>query len=434
MTKDTGADGLWRREHRSDTSGEQPDAHFPVSDESHYDDALFRSHFERCPSAVALVDAPSHVVCYANPALLELAGASRHSLEAPRLPDIFVGNSSDAVTALINEVRRTGESTLGVEFERRSPSKESRYWHVSAWPLHAADEFRSKVIVEVRDVTDDVMQRDENTSLSDQIRQMNSRLVLAAMREQELSVKAEAASEAKSTFLATMSHELRTPLTAVIGYQELLAEGITGPVTSEQRVQLARIRSSAVHLLSLIDQILTFSRIESGDEVFTHESVAIGALTKDVVAMCAPLASGKGLSLTVRTPDEDIVVDTDSLKVRQILTNLLGNAIRFTNTGGVRVEVRADSGEARLTIADTGIGIPREHLDSVFEPFWQVEQRSTRKIGGTGLGLSVSRRLARFVGGDIVLESEVGRGSRITLSLPMLSSVSTGANAAAGAA
>jgi signal transduction histidine kinase/CHASE3 domain sensor protein len=238
-----------------------------------------------------------------------------------------------------------------------------------------------------------------------------------AMDNAQLYRSALAASEAKSTFLATMSHELRTPLNAIIGYQSLLKEGIDGPLNKSQLAQLTRIRASADHLLGLIDEVLTFSRVEAAKEIVRREEVALRSIIDGALTMIAPLAEVKGL--TVRAEGEDARLFTDGNKVRQILLNLLSNAVKFTDRGGIVVRSRAGAQEVTVSIIDRGIGIAPENLERIFDPFWQVEQRSTRKAGGTGLGLSVSRSLARLIGGEISVESEFGKGSSFTLTLPV---------------
>lgn len=226
-----------------------------------------------------------------------------------------------------------------------------------------------------------------------------------------------AASEAKSTFLATMSHELRTPLNAIIGYQSLLKEGIDGPLNDAQLAHLTRIRASANHLLGLIDEVLTFSRVEAGKEVVRREKVALRSIVDDALTMMAPLAEVKGL--TLRAEGDDARLFTDTGKVRQILLNLLSNAVKFTDHGEIIVRSRAGEKKVTVSIVDPGVGIAPENQERIFDPFWQVEQRSTRKVGGTGLGLSVSRSLARLVGGEISVESKMGKGSTFTLTLPV---------------
>ena len=228
-----------------------------------------------------------------------------------------------------------------------------------------------------------------------------------------------AANEARAHFLASMSHELRTPLTAIIGYEELLADGITGPITEPQRQQLGRIKASASHLLSLIDEILTFARVEAGSERTHIEPVRVGDALEEAAGLVAPLVGDRGLTLIVKAAEDATAVRTDRQKLLQILVNLLSNATKFTEEGTITLEAARDGREVRFSVSDTGIGIAPAHVAHIFEPFWQVEQRATRRISGTGLGLTVSRRLAQLLGGDLTVESRVGSGSTFSLRLPL---------------
>lgn len=240
-------------------------------------------------------------------------------------------------------------------------------------------------------------------------------------REQEARREAETANRTKGDFLAVMSHELRTPLSAIIGYQELLADGITGPVTDAQRQQLGRIKVSARHLLQLIDEILTYSRAEAGKEEVKYELAPVNAMVDEAAALIEPLAAEKGVAFAVTRLDAALVIRTDPRKVRQILVNLLSNAVKFTDSAGtVSLRARRVDDRLELVISDTGIGIQPEYLERIFDPFWQVEQKATRRAGGTGLGLSVSLRLARLLGGDIRVVSEAGRGSVFSVVLPVV--------------
>ena len=226
-----------------------------------------------------------------------------------------------------------------------------------------------------------------------------------------------AASEAKSAFLAIMSHELRTPLNAIIGYESLLKEGIDGSLNDAQLAQLGRIRASADHLLGMIDEVLTFSRVDAGKEIVRRDEVQLRPIVADAITMVTPLAAAKGLRLRNETADARLF--TDGLKVRQILLNLLSNAIKFSDAGQIIVQSRLNGDSVAVSISDPGIGVEAENLEKIFDPFWQVEQRSTRRVGGTGLGLSVSRSLARLLGGDVSVESVLEKGSTFTLTLPV---------------
>jgi signal transduction histidine kinase len=242
---------------------------------------------------------------------------------------------------------------------------------------------------------------------------------LARSEAEHARAEAERANNAKSEFLAVMSHELRTPLTAIIGYEELLSDGITGPVTDAQKSQLGRIKASAGHLLELIDQILGFARADVGREKVNVQEVKLTEMLRSAASFVEPMAATKKISLTIKLPDEEILLRTDAGKVMQIVVNLLGNAVKFTDRGGVTLRAESKNGAAIVDVIDTGVGIAPEHIEQVFEPFWQVEQAITRRTGGTGLGLSVSRRLALMLGGDVTVSSTVGEGSRFTLILPL---------------
>jgi signal transduction histidine kinase len=181
--------------------------------------------------------------------------------------------------------------------------------------------------------------------------------------------------------------------------------------------QLGRIRSGADHLLGLIDEVLTFSRVEAGKEVVRQDEVKLRPSAEEALVMVTPLAEAKGLDLTADVPDAQLFTDGD--KLRQVLVNLLSNSVKFTDRGEIRLSARETEGLVEFQVTDTGIGIAPENLERIFEPFWQVEQSSTRRAGGTGLGLSVSRSLARLMGGDVTVQSELGKGSTFTLTLPV---------------
>jgi signal transduction histidine kinase len=239
--------------------------------------------------------------------------------------------------------------------------------------------------------------------------ELERELLLAQARE---------ASESKSHFIGVISHEFRTPLTAIIGYSDLLSTGVSGQVSPAQARQLDRIRASAWHLTQMVDEILTFSRIEAGREVVSPEPTDVLAIGRDTAALIGPAAAIKGLGVACELPDSPVTVRTDSGKLRQILLNLLGNAVKFTETGGVRLRVRASSAEVEFAVIDTGQGIAAHHIDHIFERFWQVRGAGATTVAGAGLGLTVSRQLADLLGGRITVESEPGAGSTFRLTIP----------------
>ncbi|HEY0305287.1 MAG TPA: MASE1 domain-containing protein [Longimicrobiales bacterium] len=229
--------------------------------------------------------------------------------------------------------------------------------------------------------------------------------------------EAEAASRAKSRFLAVVSHELRTPLTAVTGYADILLEGLPGSLNERQTSFLERIRTAGWHLISVIEGILTFSRTEAGREELRLQEVDVGALTEETAALLAPEVRKKSLQLLVSVPPEPLVMHTDAGKLRQILLNLIGNAVKFSETGTISVAAQRVHDRLHITVADEGPGIPRDKLDDIFEPFTQLSRVSV--AGGTGLGLSATRRFAQLLGGTVTVTSDVGRGSRFSVDLPI---------------
>ncbi len=233
--------------------------------------------------------------------------------------------------------------------------------------------------------------------------------------------EAEEANRAKAEFLTTMSHELRTPLNAIGGHAELIEMGVHGPVTPAQRQALERIQRSQRHLAGLVNAVLNFARVEAGTLQYVLEDVPLLDAVETVTDFVAPQARAKGLALAVEPPPPGaaVVARAGGEKVRQVLLNLLANAVKFTPAGGrITASVSIDGAFARVHVRDTGVGIPAQKLADVFEPFVQVEGGLTRPHDGVGLGLSISRELARGMGGDLTAESTEGVGSAFTLRLP----------------
>jgi signal transduction histidine kinase len=276
-------------------------------------------------------------------------------------------------------------------------------------------------------MSDQVAQHDEALRHRlDEASALAQRLQEANVAAEEAREAAQAANQAKSEFLATMSHEIRTPINAVIGYTDLLAQGIPDPPTARQKEFLQRIERSSKLLIALVNDVLDFARIESGELRVQRGVGSAVDLVQAARASLDPVASQKGVRLSARC-QSDLAFQGDPRRVQQILLNLLSNAVKFTPKGG-SVEVvcePADRGPAdaagewlRIDVRDTGIGIAPEELDRIFEPFVQAETGFTREHGGVGLGLSISRRLATLLGGDITVESARGEGSCFTLWLP----------------
>ena len=230
---------------------------------------------------------------------------------------------------------------------------------------------------------------------------------------------AEAANRVKAEFLAAMSHELRTPLNAIGGYAELMEMGVAGPTTPQQKEYLERIRTGQLHLLAIINDLLNYSRIESGQVVYEIESVNLSPLVESVRALVDPQAVRRGVVVTGNRPSKPVTAKADRLKTEQIVLNLLSNAVKFTAEGGrVLTSVGTTGERSWVRVEDTGPGIPLDKREAIFEPFVQLGRSLSSIHEGTGLGLAISRDLARAMNGDIIVGGEPGLGATFTLFLP----------------
>ncbi|HEV2146472.1 MAG TPA: ATP-binding protein [Longimicrobiaceae bacterium] len=238
-----------------------------------------------------------------------------------------------------------------------------------------------------------------------------------AVENARLHREANRASEAKSEFLAAMSHEFRTPLTAILAFAELLVDGIPEPISGAPLRHAEQILGASKHLAHLIDQVLTLSRLDAEREKARSEPVDLGALARDTAALIGPLALQKELGFAVEAPEHGPTVHTDANKLRQVLFNLLGNAVKFTERGTVRLRVRTEGERTLVEVHDTGEGMTPEQLERIWEPFWQAGRPVAGRPPGTGLGLGIVRRLVRLLGGEIRVESAPGRGSVFTVEL-----------------
>lgn len=241
---------------------------------------------------------------------------------------------------------------------------------------------------------------------------------IARAAAEEARTRAEEANRAKSEFLAMMSHDLRTPLNAIGGYSELLALGVRGPVNEAQLADLERIRRNQRHLLTLVNDVLNFARIETGEIPLVIKQQPLDPIVRPLRAVIEPQATARGIAYEYAGCEDDPSVDVDAERLEQILINLLGNAVKFTPEGGrITMSCRVDEDYAYVDVRDTGVGIPESKLADIFDAFVQVgSQRSKRE--GVGLGLAISRKLARAMRGDITVRSVEGSGSTFSVMIP----------------
>ena len=257
-----------------------------------------------------------------------------------------------------------------------------------------------------------------NTDLDDYSKE------LAQARDQALD-----ASKAKSVFLANMSHELRTPLNAIIGYSEMMADEMAMEGRESDASDLTKIKFAGAHLLSVINDILDLSKIEAGHMELHLEELDVKAAIKNIIETATPLAEKENNNISVNIADDITSMFTDLTRVRQVLLNLLSNACKFTSNGEISLDVRRQEDDLDLivfTVTDTGVGMDAEHLENIFEAFKQVDSSTTKEVGGTGLGLTITKRFCEMLGGSIQVRSEPGAGSSFKVVLPERSSRSTG--------
>ena len=356
--------------------------------------------FEQTPAAIAVTLGKEHQFIVANRGYQALIGRkpNRGQTFAQVMPEMV----EQGFEALLTQVFETGVPFVAHE----------AFAKVAREGMEPADgwfDFVYQPLVDVDGATIGVLQQGINVT----------RQVTARKLADESRVLAEKANAAKSEFLAVMSHELRTPLNAIDGYAELMELGIRGVITPEQREDLARIRKSQRHLLGLINEVLNYTRVEAGTVTYDIGDVSVPDALAACEALIAPQMAAKGLHFDVKRCDPSWTVRADPEKLRQVILNLLSNAIKFTESGGtVELECVHSSESARITVRDTGRGIAADQVERIFEPFVQVDAGLTRTQSGVGLGLAISRDLARGMGGDLSATSEPGVGSVFTLTLP----------------
>ena len=371
--------------------------------------------FQQAPSFLAVVRGPDHVFELRNEAYHRLVG-QREVLGKPvreALPEVV----EQGFVELLDEVLRTGEPFIGQEvpvqfFPDPGGSLETRYLDFVYLPLVDSDGSRAGVIAHGYDVTEQVLARQ-------QVEQLLSESERAREEAESAGAEAKAANRAKADFLASMSHELRTPLNAIGGYVDLVQLGIHGPVTPEQRQALERITSNQRHLLTLINDILSFAKIEAGRVQFDRRTLVAEDVLASLEPLVAPLAEERGVAYAVEHCHRALRLLGDDERVRQILLNLVGNAIKFTPPGGwVRLACEGTAEWVDVHVRDNGPGIAADQHEKIFDAFTQIDRRMNSPQEGVGLGLAISRDLAYAMGGDLTVESEPGVGSTFTLRLP----------------
>ncbi|AVH72384.1 ATP-binding protein [Nostoc sp. 'Lobaria pulmonaria (5183) cyanobiont'] len=379
-------------------------------------EAQFRAIFERSSIGIGLIDMKAQIVD-TNLALCEILGYSQEELYGKRFTDYISIEREDLklykqlMSGIRTDLKRTSREGLQpskhqeqlverhrIEIERRCQHQNgSLVWtHISVSVIPGSNGEPEFFLAMIEDITE--------------------------RKQTELKIRAsqaaEAASRAKSEFLATMSHELRTPLNAIMGLSQLLQQEIVGSLNEKQNEYVSCIYSSGEHLLAVINDILDLSKVEAGKEELLLSSLLVSDICNYAIWTVRDRASEKGLQLTYKIDREADICVADERRIKQMLLNLLSNAIKFTPAGEVSLLVKKVPQGITFTVSDTGIGIDSSQFQFIFEPFKQLDSRLNRQYEGTGLGLALTRKLARLHGGDVTFTSTLGKGSQFTLFLP----------------
>jgi PAS domain S-box-containing protein len=385
-------------------AGREQEALAQVRAERRYRDLL-----EAAPDAIIEVDSQGRILTM-NARTEELFGYNRGELLGQNVdalvPDHIRGkHSGHRASYAASPLTRPMGSGLSLEGRRKDGM--TFPVEISLSPLRTDEGFRITAVI--RDIT-------ERRQIEERLRAIQEQYTSELeLRNRQI----EAANRHKSEFLASMSHELRTPLHTVIGFSELLAEESKGPLNEDQKRFVGHIHRDAQHLLSLINEVLDLSKVEAGKAQLRREDIDIAEVAEDALSSIRP--RGYERLITFRTNIAGpVIVEGDRLRLKQILYNLLSNAVKFTPDGGhVEIDVESTNGFARISVQDTGVGIAPAEQESVFEKFHQVAVAAGGIREGTGLGLAITRRLVEQHGGSIWLDSEPGRGSRFTFTIPL---------------
>jgi len=367
---------------------------------------------ETSPMAIILLDREGRVQLW-NPAAEQVFGWAASEVLG-RFNPIVPESDTEGFRSQFDRIL-DGELATGIRAERRTKEGDLITVMLFTAPIVDDDGRIESAIGLFADITEQVRVEKELTEYRERLEE------LVDARTAELSIVNErltTATRVKSEFLANMSHELRTPLNSVIGFSGAMLQGLAGPLNDEQMKQLGMVYRSGKHLLELINDILDLSKIEAGRYSVDPQEFDVVVLVHSVVESLEVQIAEKRLEVNVESSEPEVRAVTDRTKVQQILLNLIGNAVKFTDRGGVRATVELSDGELVIGVSDTGPGIPRSEHALIFDEFTQSRKRAEAKPEGTGLGLAISRRLARILGGDIAVNSEVGAGSTFTLKIP----------------
>jgi len=379
-------------------------------------DRMFKRLVQSAPDAVVMADSDGRIVL-TNKQTESLFGYDASEMLGHPVEMLIPDPVRQVHTAHRQEyIARPQLRPMGAGRDLHGSRKDGTLFPVSISLSPVESEAEVNIISIIRDVTETTRVQAE----LDRYRQHLEELVAERTRDlEEARDRAQVADRLKSTFLAAMSHELRTPLNSILGFTGILVKGYPGPLTDEQKKQLHMVQNSARHLLGLINEVLDLSKIEAGQLEIRISPFDLGPVIAEVALGLTPQAEMKGISLAARMTTGIPQIHSDHRRVEQILINLIGNAVKFTDAGEVRIDCASTSTSVTVSIQDSGIGIRPEDLGTIFGSFRQIDSGLARQREGTGLGLSISKKLAEMLGGTIQVDSEWGVGSTFELTLPL---------------
>ena len=371
----------------------------------------WQATFDAITDAVCILDENGELQ-RCNDAADTLLGELNAAAGVERFQEIFLPPAPKRME-LIDDVLATGHPT------QYDAEIAGRCFSIRLDPVAPREHVAPSLVAVISDVTDLRRADQERSRLLANTERARKEAEISRLEAEAARAEAEKASRAKSDFLAVMSHELRTPLNAIDGYAELLELGVRGPISDAQRDDIKRIRRSQKHLLSLINDVLNFVRLDAGKVRYEIREFPLAEVIAGVEVITAPQLRARELEFVRENCDDEVLVRADRDKVEQILVNLMTNAIKFTMPNGrITLECEQVGGRVFARVRDTGRGIPDDKLAVIFEPFVQVSRSAGAPGEGVGLGLAISRDLSRAMGGDLSVQSRVGEGSTFTLVLP----------------
>jgi signal transduction histidine kinase len=359
--------------------------------------------FNQAPALVVIQEGPDHFCTFANTLYRSVFGG--REMEGMKLVDAAPELRGQEVITIMDDVYRSGvpqvfyEVKVAISRKNDGVMEEGYFTYVQQPVKNEHGEVTGLITVGF-EVTDHVLARQKNEQLVENLQR---------------------ADKLKDQFLGIVSHELRTPLNAIQGFGSILADGVAGELSAEQAGYVHKILDGSDVLLSLVDELLDVSRMQAGKFTLERQAVAVSALVREVLAERGTAALQKGLSLINEVPTDLPAVDADPRRVRQVLSNLLTNAIKYTPEGGtVTLNAQVEGDTVRVAVSDTGIGVSEDQRPRIFDAFTQVDMSNTRQVGGVGLGLYIVKGLVEAHGGEVGVESELGRGSTFWFKLPIL--------------